>query len=245
MRIWILGVLLLTPSISFGAIAFDAVGTGNGAVTTTASATLTVASSTTAIAIVCAASTGGAAPSAMTFGGSAMTAITNVGSGANTLYAYYLIAPSSGSQTATVTYVSSTTITLTAATYIGVTQASPIDTSGSGAGAGGTATANVTTAVDNDMLSACYSGTGGTGSITTGTNRNSNTTAPNMYWNDKAVTPAGAASFVGTGSFAAGSNIIAVAFKPLVTFDPTRGFFFILSEVLSRFFEPLAFAGAR
>jgi hypothetical protein len=94
---------------------------------------------------------------------------------------WYLANPASGSNTVSVTVTGATdSIKLTAASFTGAAQSSPLDASNATSGWGGNPSANVTTGTANDLVTATLSRFGTTDATTNRTSLYSSTASSTL-----------------------------------------------------------------
>lgn len=197
------------------AITYDTGGTAYGASISTQTVTYTVGSGSNGIGMATVTTSG--TITGVTWGGNAMTQVTSIGASSQMHYMYYITGIVAGSVNVIATASGTATIGMTANSFYGVAQSSPIDIFGSATGGGGVTTVSVTTTIDNDMLFDSTHVVGGSFSPTSGQTA-AVTSGPGSYQDYTAyrlTTTAGSYTDAWSGSAALTPTQITAALKPI------------------------------
>jgi RHS repeat-associated protein len=151
-----------------------------------------------------------------TYNGTSLTKATSTRAGGMASEIWYLANPASGSNTLSVTVTGATdSIKLTAASFTGAAQSSPLDASNIATGFGGNPSASVTTVTANDLVTATLSRFGTTDATTNRTSLYSSTASSTLGAASYqiATTPT-SYSDTYTGSADSDWSMVMAAFKP-------------------------------
>ncbi len=155
-----LSVLCLWPATSFAAVAFDAVGSVNGAGVTSLSFSMTTAGSDRALAGGTQVYQSGAAAtvSSMTYNGVALTDSATATNGTRIANQRYLVAPASGSNTFQCNYSNTGSFDLgcLAISMTGVDQSTPTGTANTATGSSTTPSVVVSSATDELVVDTLF-----------------------------------------------------------------------------------------
>jgi RHS repeat-associated protein len=147
-----------------------------------------------------------------TYNGTALTRATSTRAGGMASEIWYLANPTSGSNTVT---GATDSIELTAASFTGAHQSSPLDASNVATCFGGNPTASVTTVTANDLVTATLSRFGTTDATTNRMSLYSSTASSTLgAASYQIATTAGSYSDTYTGSASADWSMVMAAFKP-------------------------------
>lgn len=155
----------------------------------------------------------------MTYGGVSMTKVTQADNSDMRSEVWYLIAPTTGSNTVSVTITGATnSVKMSSISYTGAAQSSVVDVSNTATGSSGSPTVSVTSTVDDALVVATIA------RFTTTAAASNRTPAFNDVTVDilgassyQIATTAGAYSDTYTGAVAADWTMMIVSFKPLTT----------------------------
>lgn len=224
-------LMFLVAPIAHAAIAFDAKSSGSNSNVTTLTVSHTVSGSNTILFVSVGTKDGGggAAVSGVTYNGVAMTNITtqNISS---TYYQdlWYLINPSTGTNNIVASFggVSADQAVISAASYTGVLQVSPLTSSASAQNSNTTSLspANISTTVDNSWVvsSVAFDGDGTNQPAVAGGETQRDVISPNTVWwvglSDIVMTTAGSITTTWSNTGAASKYLVSdVGFAPAAT----------------------------
>jgi RHS repeat-associated protein len=151
-----------------------------------------------------------------TYNGTSLTKATSTRGGGMASEIWYLANPASGSNTVSVTVTGATdSIKLTAASFTGANQSSPLDASNATSGWGGNPTISLTTGTANDLVTATLSRFGTTDATTNRTSLYNSTASSTLgAASYQIATAAGSYSDTYTGSASSDWSMAMAGFKP-------------------------------
>ena len=235
---------LLFPSVSFGAIAFDAAtnggSTGSGTSHTFAHTT-GVGSNRLLVVQVTGDNNPGDVITGVTYNSVSMTLVTKNLTAGRAQYMFYLLNPDSGANNVVISASATIYISSMAASYTGVGQSGQPDASNTCSESGSTLTCTVTTVADNSWTvlvggngNGATAGAGTTVRVQKG-NENGNFIADS----NADITPAGSTSLIITNDGAGDYEGIMASFSPPAVAAPLRapddfGFFGLLQLFIKK-----------
>jgi RHS repeat-associated protein len=151
-----------------------------------------------------------------TYNGTSLTKATSTRAGGMASEIWYLVNPATGSNTMSVTVTGATdSIKLTAASFTGALQSSPLDASNAATGFGGNPTMSLTTGTANDLVAATLSRFGTTAATTNRTALYNSTASSTLgAASYQIATTTGSYSDTYTGSASADWSMAMAGFKP-------------------------------